>query len=129
MQSFRLLGLPSNFGIVFGLMVVVVAEGGMDLCQRKVRIPFVDLFGAQPPAELVQHDLDHLDVGVVDPAAAAVVQHDVGGPRREPRLWWCHGTWSPFAKAPLTLAVGRRPAPNPRTTQSADLEVSRRTRG
>ena len=70
--------LPFHLPFKLGLVVVVEGESGVDLGERKVRVLFVNGIGAPAVSDVVEHDLDHFDVGLVDPSRTSVISHDVG---------------------------------------------------
>lgn len=55
-------------------MVVIRRQRGVNLRQRKMRMILLNCFGTPTLAEMVEHDLQNLDVGVVNPRATAFVE-------------------------------------------------------
>ena len=87
-KDFGHAGAAGNLFVEFDLMVVIVAEGGVDLGQGEVRVLKVDFLGAPPMGEQVQRHFHHLGVGIVDPSDAAFIlmNRSVGQCRYEANL-------------------------------------------
>jgi len=66
-----------DFRIKFGLVVIVEAQRGMDLSQRKMRMLKVDFLGTPAVRDHIQSDFAHFGVGVIDPSGAAAIQPDM----------------------------------------------------
>ena len=72
-----------TLGIELRLVVVVKRERGVYLGSRQITIVFiVDPLGGPTIPEHVEHHLDDLHVGVIDPRPAALVEKNVSGRRR-----------------------------------------------
>src|SRR5438093_834918 len=66
-----------DFLVKLSLMIVVMAECRVDLSQREVRMLVMHLLGTPSVGQMVEHDLNHLHVRVVDPCAPGGVDSDV----------------------------------------------------
>ncbi len=66
-----------NLLIEHALVVVIVGQRRVDLCQREVRELKMHLLGAAPVGALVENQFDDFHVGVVDPGGAITVESDM----------------------------------------------------
>ncbi len=81
--DFRL--IAGDLIVELGAVIVVERERRVDLAKRQMRVLEVHFFRTGPVSQLVQHQLNDFDVGVVDPGAPVLAQHDVACQNR------CHG--------------------------------------
>jgi len=73
-------GLPPallDLTVELGLMIVVVAERGVDLTEREVRMLAVQFLGAPTISDMIEGNLQDFDLGVVNPGAALFIEPDV----------------------------------------------------
>ena len=71
-------GFFRNF-VEHGLFVVVEpGESSMDLRQRKVRVVFMEAFGAPPVSQMLPRNVKHTVAGLVDPNRMVGIAVQVG---------------------------------------------------
>jgi len=76
-QRLDALILTRDLGVHFRLMVVIPRQCGIDLGERKVRMILLNRLGVPTVAQMVERDFNDLDVGVVNPRPALVIEVNV----------------------------------------------------
>jgi len=91
-----------NLGIHFRLMVVIMAQCGVNLCQRKVRVLKMNLFWAPTVGNLILRDFNDLCSSVVYPRNPVVVESNMSaGDRWHTSMKTVYPSKTPASKAEI----------------------------
>ena len=76
-ERLDLLRVVANQLVKFRLVIMVIGQCGINLCNRQVRILHVHFFRRRSMRELVQNNLKHFHVCIIDPGDPLVIESDV----------------------------------------------------
>ena len=69
--------LTLDFLIHLTLVIIVPRQRRINLSEREMRMVFLDSICAPAVSHMIEHNFDHLHVGIVHPGAAVLVQFDM----------------------------------------------------